>query len=84
MHQLIKNKVKNIPVYGSKCFDIMNYFCRHKKTNLRGLFIDHLNNYRVRHRIALEPGHWHAAVKAKNSFGWSQYSNQEDLIIDGI
>lgn len=40
--------------------------------------------FRVRHRIALEPGHWHAVVKAKNSEGWSQFSNQEDLLVNGI
>lgn len=39
--------------------------------------------YRIRHRIALASGHWHAQVKAKNSEGWSSFSNVEDLIVDG-
>lgn len=41
------------------------------------------NISRIRHRIDLPAGHWHALVKAKNEEGWSTFSNIEDLIVDG-
>lgn len=43
---------------------------------------EHSGSWKIRHRIALASGHWHAHVKAKNSEGWSTFSNVEDLIVD--
>lgn len=51
--------------------------------NTESLWLISLNIYRIRHRIALPNGHWHAIVKAKNSEGWSTFSNTEDLIVEG-
>lgn len=33
--------------------------------------------------MALAPGHWHVQVQAKNEFGWSEYSTDQDLIVQG-
>lgn len=67
------NKAKNILVYGSKL-----------KKNLIELHISYIDCFnRIKHKLALAPGHWNAHVKAKNSVGWSAYSTDEDIIVKG-
>lgn len=45
-------------------------------------FFSHPNVYRIKHKLALTPGHWHVRVKSKNAEGWSAYSTSEDIHIE--
>lgn len=39
--------------------------------------------FRIKHKLALQPGKWHVRVKARNTEGWSTYSSQEEIIVGG-
>lgn len=36
---------------------------------------------RIQHELNLAPGVWHARVKAKNTEGWSEYSDQATIVV---
>lgn len=57
--------------------------CIHIPINIRcfNKIVRILNfSHRIKHKLALSPGHWHVRVKSKNTEGWSAYSTSEDII----